>query len=101
MRTSLIEGYLFNCFNNTFIKTLFILHIFLFSVVIRFYLPFPSFGLNSSSDSIKPCTCVVFRMYDIQDKSLDSGQIIPTNIVLSKKQSLTMVLAVNLTANKS
>ena len=101
MRTSLIDGYLFKCFNNTFIKTLFILNIFLFSVVISFYLPFPSFGLNSTSDSIKPCNCVVFRMDDIQDKWLDSGQIIPMNLFLSKNQSLSLGLIMNLINNDS
>jgi peptidoglycan/xylan/chitin deacetylase (PgdA/CDA1 family) len=89
----------FKYFDNILIKTFFIWTVFLFILVTSYYLVVPSFGIDSSSDSIKSCNCVIFRMDNIQDGWLEQGQISPMNIFLSKNQSLSLGLIMNSIGN--
>jgi peptidoglycan/xylan/chitin deacetylase (PgdA/CDA1 family)/3D (Asp-Asp-Asp) domain-containing protein len=61
----------------------------------------PSSHGISSTNLTKSCNCVIFRMDDIQDYWLESGQITPMDIFLSKNQSLSLGLIMNSTGNDS
>ncbi len=47
------------------------------------------------------CNCVVFRMDDIQDYWMQSGQLTPMNLFSTKNQSLSLGLVLNLLGNDS
>jgi peptidoglycan/xylan/chitin deacetylase (PgdA/CDA1 family) len=56
---------------------------------------------STSNDSLPattpPCKCVVFRMDDIQDYWIDNAQIAAMNLFISKNQSLSLGLIMNIT----
>jgi peptidoglycan/xylan/chitin deacetylase (PgdA/CDA1 family) len=54
-----------------------------------------SISYGQSIDPAKACNCVIFRMDDIQDYWLVSGQFSPMDVFLSKNQSLSLGLIMN------
>ncbi|MBA3750837.1 MAG: DUF2334 domain-containing protein, partial [Nitrosopumilus sp.] len=52
-------------------------------------------GVSSINATEQPCNCVVFRMDDIQDYWINSGQTAVMDLFLSKNQSLSLGLIMN------
>jgi peptidoglycan/xylan/chitin deacetylase (PgdA/CDA1 family) len=84
----------------TFLKTfvniispkLFVLLVISLVMVLGFISVVPFSQGISSTNVIGPCKCVVFRMDDIQDYWIESGQIAPMNLFILKNQSLSLGL---------
>ena len=55
----------------------------------------------SSTNMVGPCKCVVFRMDGIQDYWIESGQIAPMDLFISKNQDLSLGLIMHQMGNES
>lgn len=56
---------------------------------------------SSNTITNGPCNCVVFRMDDIQDHWIESGQLAPMNVFISENQSLSLGIIMHAIANDS
>lgn len=72
-----------------------ILPIIFFLLTFYFYSFIPTLEEISSTNEINFCKCVIFRLDDIQDYWINSGQIFVMNLFLSKNQSLSLGLIMN------
>jgi peptidoglycan/xylan/chitin deacetylase (PgdA/CDA1 family) len=50
---------------------------------------------DEKTGSIKRCSCVVFRMDDVQDDFVDSAQVAAMNIFIERNQSLSLGIIMN------
>jgi peptidoglycan/xylan/chitin deacetylase (PgdA/CDA1 family) len=60
-----------------------------------------SIKLNYNKSSLPPCNCVIFRMDDVQDSWIEPAQIAAMNLFMSKNQSLSLGLIMNVIGNDS
>jgi peptidoglycan/xylan/chitin deacetylase (PgdA/CDA1 family) len=64
-------------------------------------IPSNSFSISEKKYDTPKCNCVVFRLDDLHDTEFQAGQIIPMELFLSKNQTLSLALIMNLIGNDS
>jgi peptidoglycan/xylan/chitin deacetylase (PgdA/CDA1 family)/3D (Asp-Asp-Asp) domain-containing protein len=74
------------------------------SILVLNIIPYRSFSVikyNVAQNRPVACNCVIFRMDDIQDFWIEPAQIAAMNLFMSKNQSLSLGLIMNLIGNDS